>query len=220
MIMSDKKFLGYVGCSAGYFLFSVLYLFFTNQTTALHTEWFSDKFFVFQYSLVFLIGCALISRYFNSFSYCRYGTRKKIILTQLILYAVLTVLLVTLLFFFSIMCALFLDGSKSIAVLQEFLNLYFKFLFGSYLLGCLSMMLEYSAVKIFKLGAQVIAFLILAIELLFFVPQIHKFCGNNVNFLFSWVFFEGRISYIFLLAASALLTALVFWIGSRSDLSI
>lgn len=60
MMLYDKKFYKYIGCCAVYFVFTICYLFFSNATTVWQASWFSDKFFVYQYAIVLLLGYSII----------------------------------------------------------------------------------------------------------------------------------------------------------------
>ena len=85
MMLYDKKFYKYIGCCAVYFVFTICYLFFSNATTVWQASWFSDKFFVYQYAIVLLLGYSIISSYYNSQTYNRFETRKRIVTNQLLL---------------------------------------------------------------------------------------------------------------------------------------
>ena len=84
-MLYDKKFYKYIGCCAVYFVFTICYLFFSNATTVWQASWFSDKFFVYQYAIVLLLGYSIISSYYNSQTYNRFETRKRIVTNQLLL---------------------------------------------------------------------------------------------------------------------------------------
>lgn len=165
MMLYDKKFYKYIGCCAVYFVFTICYLFFSNATTVWQASWFSDKFFVYQYAIVLLLGYSIISSYYNSQTYNRFETRKRIVTNQLFLYALLNLILVTMLFVLAMAVTMILGGAKSFFTLQTLLDLYFRFLLGSYLLETIDLIFEYSGVKSLSAGAQIISFLLLNFEL-------------------------------------------------------
>lgn len=167
MMLYDKKFYKYIGCCAVYFVFTICYLFFSNATTVWQASWFSDKFFVYQYAIVLLLGYSIISSYYNSQTYNRFETRKRIVTNQLFLYALLNLILVTMLFVLAMAVTMILGGAKSFFTLQTLLDLYFRFLLGSYLLETIDLIFEYSGVKSLSAGAQIISFLLLNFELSF-----------------------------------------------------
>ena len=143
MMLYDKKFYKYIGCCAVYFVFTICYLFFSNATTVWQASWFSDKFFVYQYAIVLLLGYSIISSYYNSQTYNRFETRKRIVTNQLFLYALLNLILVTMLFVLAMAVTMILGGAKSFFTLQTLLDLYFRFLLGSYLLETIDLIFEY-----------------------------------------------------------------------------
>lgn len=85
---------------------------FSNATTVWQASWFSDKFFVYQYAIVLLLGYSIISSYYNSQTYNRFETRKRIVTNQLFLYALLNLILVTMLFVLAMAVTMILGGAK------------------------------------------------------------------------------------------------------------
>lgn len=218
--MSDKGFLKYTGACFAYFFLVVAGYFYVNTASAWRQQWFSDKFFVFLYTTVFLAGSALIKGKFTPLTYCRYGTRGKAVFNQLLQHAILSVLLATLLFFPAIILTVVSGGATDFDMIPEMLNLYCRFMAGSYLIGCLDMILEYSGVKFFHVGSQVCVFLILTIELLTLVPKINQLTNIKIYLLFSWIFYMDMIAYAFLIGWSILLTIILFLVSRRGDLPV
>ena len=218
MILYDKRFYKYIGCSAAYFTFTICYLFFSNTATVWQANWFSDKFFIYQYATVLLLGYSIISSYYNSQTYNRFETRNRMVSNQLFLYALLNLILVTMLFVLAMAVTMILGGAKSFFTLRTLLDLYFRFLLGSYLLETIDLMFEYSGVKSLSAGAQIISFLLLNLELLLLIPRLHLRTDNGLNLLFSWVFFDDIWGYVPLGVLCLLSTAVVYVRANRGDL--
>ena len=218
MMLYDKKFYKYIGCCAVYLVFTICYLFFSNATTVWQASWFSDKFFVYQYAIVLLLGYSIISSYYNSQTYNRFETRKRIVTNQLFLYALLNLILVTMLFVLAMAVTMILGGAKSFFTLQTLLDLYFRFLLGSYLLETIDLIFEYSGVKSLSAGAQIISFLLLNFELLLLIPRLHLHTCNSLNLLFSWIFFADIWGYVPLGVLCLLSTVVVYERANRGDL--
>lgn len=218
--MINKGFLKYIGTCAIYFILTMVICFYADQTTVWRPGWFSDKFFVFQYTTVFLLGSSFIKKKFNAFTFCRYGARKIFVLYQLLQHVILSLILVSLLFSAALVLTVVLGGATDFEIFSTMINQYGRFLIGSYLIGCLNMILEYSGSKLLNTGSQVFALLILAVELLVLVPKINQLSGVNIHIFFSWIFFKHTIGYCFLVGWSILLTIILFLVSRRGDLPI
>ncbi|MDE7222226.1 MAG: hypothetical protein K2O34_00415 [Acetatifactor sp.] len=216
--MNDKGFMKYIGACAVYFFLTVAYCFYADQADIWGQWWFSDKFFVFQYVTVLLLGSALIKGKFNALTYCRYGIRTKFIFYQLLQHVILSFMLVSFLFFYAMILTIILGRATDFEIIRIMMNQYCRFLAGSYLVGCLDMILEYSGVKFLKAGSQICVYLMLITELLVFVPKINELIGANIHMLFSWIFFDHIIGYVFLIGWGVILTITLFWVGKRGDL--
>ena len=208
MMLYDKKFYKYIGCCAVYFVFTICYLFFSNATTVWQASWFSDKFFVYQYAIVLLLGYSIISSYYNSQTYNRFETRKRIVTNQLFLYALLNLILVTMLFVLAMAVTMILNKTKSFFTLQTLLDL----------LETIDLIFEYSGVKSLSAGAQIISFLLLNFELLLLIPRLHLHTCNSLNLLFSWIFFADIWGYVPLGVLCLLSTVVVYERANRGDL--
>lgn len=145
-------------------------------------------------------------------------TRKRIVTNQLFLYALLNLILVTMLFVLAMAVTMILGGAKSFFTLQTLLDLYFRFLLGSYLLETIDLIFEYSGVKSLSAGAQIISFLLLNFELLLLIPRLHLHTCNSLNLLFSWIFFADIWGYVPLGVLCLLSTVVVYDRANRGDL--
>lgn len=217
-MLYDKKFYKYIGCCAVYFVFTICYLFFQMLQLFGRQVGFQISFFVYQYAIVLLLGYSIISSYYNSQTYNRFETRKRIVTNQLFLYALLNLILVTMLFVLAMAVTMILGGAKSFFTLQTLLDLYFRFLLGSYLLETIDLIFEYSGVKSLSAGAQIISFLLLNFELLLLIPRLHLHTCNSLNLLFSWIFFADIWGYVPLGVLCLLSTVVVYDRANRGDL--
>ena len=77
---------------------------------------FQISFFVYQYAIVLLLGYSIISSYYNSQTYNRFETRKRIVTNQLFLYALLNLILVTMLFVLAMAVTMILGGAKKFSL--------------------------------------------------------------------------------------------------------
>lgn len=153
---------------------------------------FSDKFFVYQFAVVLLGGCAWIDQYFNGNLVCRYDTREKLVRDHLILYIAHDFLMVSIVFLLFNIEVLALRHCSFACELSVIADNYFRFLLGAVLMSELVLVFRYANLPFLKMSPQIAVFLVLLAEVMLLVPKVRDITGFSFGFIFSWIF-DGRL---------------------------
>lgn len=159
-------------------------------------HWIFDKFFVFQFISVVIVGLVIESSYFHNLSYIRMGSRRTIGIKELSGYYSQGLTCLTILFVFIILEALFLGEHHFIGPLTEW---FVRYLLGIMMFINIMSCLKFSNHLILRKYCKLITFIWMIFELMLFQPYIKKFYAFDVNLLFSWIFHEGTSSYYYML---------------------
>lgn len=222
MLLYDKKFLKFLVFCLVYILLTAFFFISKKPPEAIWlSNWFFDKFFIFQFSTIYLLGCSMLEKYFNYMSFNRMGSRKKILTNQLILQYCFAFIYTNMLFVCIIIGSLIMFGRPEGITILNILNWYLRYLLGLFLLTNLSMLFRVSKNNFLNIYSQFLTFLILSLELIAITPQIRKLFFININIMFSWVFYKNKlISYFGLLAINLICAIYLFKINSRKDLTV
>ena len=162
-------------------------------------SWFSDRFFTFQFSTVYLIGGAVIDRHYTSISCIRYNSRKEMITCQLLEYCFLAVVLTSIWTFlsgFSLFCVIKQGSFQEFGLL---IDKYFRFILGLFIVGSISLNIRYLNYARINQKHHVYAYLLVFIELIL-LPNIRLLGGPRIPLIFFWLFTEKiMVSYSILL---------------------
>jgi len=168
-------------------------------------QWFFDKFFVFQFISVVIIGLVIESNFFHNLSYIRIGSRKEIFRKELLRYYRQGFICLNIMFIFILLGALLLQESDYILQLIEW---YIRYLLGIIIFINIMSCLKWSNNLILSRYCKLITFICMAFEFLILKPYVKKFSSFDINLLFSWVFHSGSESYFFMLILIVLTTLL------------
>ena len=181
---------------------------------------FSARFFVYQFSVVFLIGNTLIDEYFNYYSISRFGSRRIGILNHMLYDFVYTVVMVSELFVFLMILTLFMKGRNYVESIEIMIDYYFRYLFTAYLLTNVSRIFSHTKFNIFKGFPQLCAFLVLLSDVLVVYPVVHRDIGlYQIKFFFSWILSENTmVCYIMLGLWNVLTLVYLYFRCEQEDL--
>ncbi len=217
MILKSKRFYGYIA-----FLFLFFVFLFTIKAVTIESEywidtWFSDKFFTYNFSVVYLLACSACDNYFDVPFAIRLESRKQVLCEHILLCLFLSLSVVFVLFIVSFGGLLICLSSISKNDLLRLIDVYIRFFIGLNMSGLLSLSLRYSNIRYVKEAPQLVVFLIILLELMV-LPETGS---SGVPIMFSWIFYENSaLAYIpLLLWCGVLLTVLHFSI-KKKDLSI
>lgn len=187
-------------------------IFLTNVYTGhdWFSQWFFDKFFVFQFISIVVIGLAFEDKYFHYLSHIRIGNRRDILKHQLLRYYRQGFMYVNIMFLFIILGALSLDLLNDSKQLLYVFDWYIRYLFGVILFINVMLCLSWSNHFILSRYSKLLVFIWLSIEILVLTPYIKRYFAIEMSLLFSWVFYQGSLSYFVML----------FWIMITTILSI
>lgn len=218
--MNDKRLYRYIGLSSVYFFLTIIIFSISSYSQHWIDIWFSDRFFSFQFSIIFLIGCTIIDRHFGSLNYYRYRMRKKIITTHLISYVFLAFVLTSILFSISVFTVLLIINYATFSDLILLLDKYFRFMFGLFISGVFSLIFRYSNVKILKKAPQIYSFAIIVLELML-LPYIIKINGAKIPLFYFWIFYDKVIiCYPILVVIITTLTIILYKRINKVDLTL
>jgi len=220
MMLRDKKFNKFLLFCVVYILLTALFLILKKPNElAWFSRWFFDKFFVFQFSIIYLLGCSMIEKYFNYLTFNRIGNRKKILVNQLVQQYSFAFIFTNILFTCIILGAVLMFGKSAVNTIPDILDWYLRYLLGLFMLTNLSMIFSRSEFKILSVYSHFCAFLILSLELISIIPGIKKLFSINIHIMFSWIFYENAlVSYFFLVTINLILAVYLFLVSNRKDL--
>lgn len=177
-------------------------------------QWFFDKFFVFQFISVVIIGMAIESRYFHNLSYIRIGSRREIFRKELLRYYRQGFICLNIMYIFIILGALLLQESSHILQLIEW---YIRYLLGIIVFINIMSCLKWSNNFILSRYCKLFTFIWMIIELLLLKPYVNKFFSFDINLLFSWIFYRGSVSYFYMLILIVLTILLNTRLSDKRD---
>lgn len=178
------------------------------------TQWFFDKFFIFQFMLVVTIGLAIESNYFHNISYIRIGNRRTILKKELFSYYLCGVTCLAIMFSFIIFGALILKENNYILPLTEwFIRYFLGIIIYINIMSCL----KSSKSLILSKYCYLFTLIWLVFELTLLKPYLKKFTSLDVNFIFSWIFNKGITSYYFMLVLILITVFLNIKINDKRD---
>ncbi len=180
-------------------------------------QWFFDKFFVFQFISIVVIGLTIEDRYYHYLSYIRIGSRKDILKNQLLRYYRLGFVYISIMFIFIILGALLIHIIYDSKHFLYVLVWYIRYLLGVILFINVMLCLSWSNNLILSRYCKLLVFIWLAIELTIIKPYIKKFFSADINLLFSWVFHRGAESYFVMLVGIVITTLLSIRLSDKRD---
>lgn len=161
--------------------------------------WFNDKFFVFQFILIFLIGFELENKKDHILTYLRDINRRYILKRQLMRLYSQAFFCLNLMFSFILIGSLILGAVQDMTKLLALVEWYMKYLLGIVSLISILSCLKWSNLHMLKNYGTFIVFLWLAFEVVLLNHYLSKFYDFKIHILFSWIFQEGLASYLVLL---------------------
>lgn len=191
MSINGKYFLKYLFVSTTYLFMLILFVFLSDFNEQWILNCFSDKIFIFQYSILFFLGCNLIDNHYNKFSYSRFKNRKEIVISHSIMYFFLSLLLSCLWLLIILMLSFFANVKYSFETILYLLKNYFRFLLGLILIGEVSINFLYTNFKKIVLNPHIITFLFVFFELYIFIPLIKSLFQLRISIFFSWIFIDN-----------------------------
>lgn len=179
--------------------------------------WYNDKIFVFLLSSIFIFEISVLDSEFDWLQYIRIGSRKKIVLIQMLQSYYIAIIFINILFLCIILGA-FLLFPKPTFDLRILIFRYLCYLFSFFIMINFSIILKRSRIIILKKNPYFLVFLLLITEVLIIIPQIKKTLNFDLNLLFSWVFYDSIISVLLLFLISILLSGYSIAICSGKDI--
>lgn len=158
-------------------------------------QWFFDKFFVFQFISVVILGLVIESKYFYILSYVRISSRRKILRRELLGYYKQGIICLNIMCIFILLGVFLLNERGYLVLLIEY---YVRYLLGILVFINVMSCLKWSNNLILNKYYNIVTYLWLVLELILLKPYIQKFYSFDINFLFSWIFHDGTISYLVL----------------------
>lgn len=159
-------------------------------------QWIFDKFFIFQFISIVIIGMVFESKYFNNLTFIRIGDRRSILKKELSSYYSHGFVCLTIMFMFIVLGAFLLKESN---FFQQLMEWYVRYLLGIIIFINVMSCLKYSNNLILRRYCKLLTFLWLAFELTLLRPYVQKFYSFDINLLFSWVFHKGPTSFYYML---------------------
>ncbi len=181
------------------------------------SNWFYGKFYVFQFSVFFIIGCALSQTKYTLYYLIRRGKRRFTYFSIISEQYFLAIIMTTLLFFFIICGGFFYPQEFYNLNILDFVSWYFRYLLGLFLLSSLSSNFYISNKIIFHRYCFLIVFLLLAFETIILFPTIDTFFARKIYLLFSWTFNSEPESIIILLSVICLLNLRIYFFSNKRD---
>lgn len=181
------------------------------------SPWFFDKFFVFQFISIVIIGLVIESKYFHYLSYVRLGSRREILQIELLKYYKHGFICLNIMFIFIILGSLLLQVFEENSYILQLTEWYIKYLLGILLFINIMSCLKWSNNLILSRYCKLFTFIWMAIELILLKPYVKKFYSLDINLLFSWIFYDGPISYFFMLILIVLTKLLNIRFADKRD---
>jgi len=181
------------------------------------SQWFFDKFFVFQFISIVIVGLVIESKYFHYLSYVRIGSRREILKIELLRYYRRGFLCLNIMFIFIILGALLLQVFRESSCILQLIEWYIRYLLGIILFINIMSCLKWSNNLILSRYCNLLTFIWMTIELILLKPYVKKFFSLDINLLFSWVFHSGSMGYFFILILIVLTTLLNIKFTDKRD---
>lgn len=180
-------------------------------------HWFFDKFFVFQFVSVVIVGLALQDRFYNALNYIRIGNRRKILKNQLLRYYEQGFIYLNIMFIFIILGGLLTRSFSDSIDLLYIVQWYIHYLLGIILLINLILCLKWSNNSILSKYSEFLVFLFLYMEIFLIVKYLKIIFNININIFFSWIFYGGLKSYFIMLFLIIITTLICVKLSDRRD---
>ncbi|OLS02213.1 hypothetical protein TICRE_18170 [Tissierella creatinophila DSM 6911] len=180
-------------------------------------HWFFDKFFVFQFVSVVIVGLALQDRFYNALTYIRIGNRRKILKNQLLRYYEQGFIYLNIMFIFIILGGLLTRSFSDSIDLLYIVQWYIHYLLGIILLINLILCLKWSNNSILSKYSEFLVFLFLYMEIFLIVKYLKIIFNININIFFSWIFYGGLKSYFVILFLIIITTLICVKLSDRRD---
>ncbi len=177
-------------------------------------QWFFDKFFVFQFVSVMIIGLVIEGGYLHNLSYIRLGSRREILRIELLRYYKQGFIYLNIMYTFIVLGALLLKENNYIVQLIDF---YIRYLLGIILFINIMSCMKWSKNYILSKYCKIFTLLMMTVDLLLLKPYVSKFFLLEINLIFSWVFYTGLVSYPIILILIVLTALLNIWFSDKRD---
>jgi hypothetical protein len=219
MILYDRRVIYYMLFLAAYFVATALYILAVSQSSdEWLSAWFDDKFFVFQISTVYLVGCALLGKCHSAYTYVRMGTKRAATFSAQAGVCVLAFFTVNIMFSIVAACVVAVYGGFASGGIGDLAAWYLRYFAGLLLLSNLSLWFGMSNNKRARPFSQGLALLVLAVDVLVVTPAIKKISAVEFGTVFSWIFDRNTaVCVSVLLALNALVCFLLYRVGGRRD---
>ena len=219
MIIYDRRSAQYSIFCFIYFYLTIIYIALAREGIGQNLSWLSDKFFVFQYATVYLIGSSKIIAYFNYPAISRYTTRRQIVLDMYLLHIIWSFVLLLSLFIPIIILNIIVQNRVGNTLFIATFDKAIRFMLGSLLLSNISIFLKFSVYNIKNLNAGLINFIILVLDSFIISPQLKKLFNHNVYIIYAWIFgTELSMAIVALVTLNISLFFGVIMICRKSDL--
>ena len=220
MIVLHKKMISFAGVCLLLFLAILSGLcIFVNSQSLWFSNLFFDKLIVFLLIPPFMFGTILVEKSMTPTLIVRTKNRNHALHLQLIQQCVLGVVYLTIWFTLLITFSLIKFGgvvsnTDAVCILAWF---------GRLLLGYLiiiigTALLKKSNIWLLKSAAYVLIYLLLTLEVLAVIPEMDQQFGIEINFVFSWMFYESVTSFAAMLVILVVLTGLLMIVVLKEDI--
>ncbi len=159
-------------------------------------QWFFDKFFVFQFMSIVILGLIIEGKQYHYLSYVRIANRRGILRNQLIRYYGQAFIYINIMFLFIISGGYLLHLLNESESVMKIIDWYLRYFLGLIIFINVMLCLHWSNHQILSRYCTFIVFVWLSIEQIFLNPYIKKFFSLDINFLFSWIFHKSAVSYL------------------------
>ena len=143
-MIKDKRLITFCVLTTMYFLIVISVMTISGYSDFWIETWFSERFFLFQFSILYLLGCTIIDKHLN-YMYCvRNKCRNDFITEHISLYLVFALLLTSVVFIIVMIFIALLSVEQSPQHIIFFVDKYIKFIAGLFLIGLLSLNIKYT----------------------------------------------------------------------------
>lgn len=218
MIINNKLFYKYF-LSCFFYFFIINFIKIYTYFSVFQNVCFSDKTFLFQYSIIFFVGYSFLDKHFTVLSFSRLNSRKSLLLNHIVAHILLAFIILNIFFFSVVVCLILSDFPSSRQIMIVLFENYLRFLEGTITASVFSLTIQYLCFKRMNSLSHIITFLFMALEILFVAPESDSLFGIKLNFLFSWIFHSNVFtSFGIITTINMLLLFLLFKKFKKVDL--
>lgn len=218
-MINNKLFIKFIGLSTIYICLISLFLLYTGDNHSWFSDWFSDRLFVFQTAIIYLLGCSLINEQYGYSAYHRYNSKKSFVCNHMADYFILSFIITVTLFACITIFIIINHNTITFDLLVMFLNNFVKNFLGLCLIGIVSLNFLYSKFNRLKVSSLIVTYLIFIFEVKVINSSGSSLFGINFYIFFSWIFFSNAlISHLVTLFYIIILLLILFERIKKVDL--